>query len=75
MGAYLKQKWMERFPDSQSWVMWDVALVHAFLHPEMAEEMAVLTPPENRQRRVWMYSDIDVEAMQKDYWTTMEYWK
>lgn len=75
MGAYLKQKWMERFPDNKSWVMWDVALVHAFLYPEMAEEVAVLTPPENRQRKVWVYSDIDVDLMQADFWEAMEYWK
>lgn len=75
MGAYLKQKWMERFPENDTWVMWDVALVHAFLDPEMAEEKTVLTPPENVQRKVWMYSDIDFDAMINDYWGNMEYWK
>lgn len=75
MGRYLKQKWMERFPESSSWVMWDVALLQAFLDPEMAEETTVLTPPENLQRKVWMYSDIDAGAMQADYWKAMEHWK
>lgn len=75
MGPYLKQKWIERFSDSDQWVMWDVALVHAFLDPQMAEESTVTTPPENTQRLVWMYSDIDFEAMQNDYWQTMDYWK
>ncbi|PHN01205.1 nucleoside hydrolase [Flavilitoribacter nigricans] len=75
MGAYLKQKWLERFPDNDSWVMWDVALVHAFLDPDMAPETPVRTPPENVQRRIWMYSDLDFSAMQTDYWETMNYWK
>jgi inosine-uridine nucleoside N-ribohydrolase len=75
MGAYLKQKWLERFAKNDTWVMWDVALVHAFLYPEMAEESPVVTPPENTQRKVWMYSDIDFDAMQADYWEAMAYWK
>jgi hypothetical protein len=74
MGAYLKQKWLERFPENNTWIMWDVALVHAFLDPEMAEERPVVTPPENTQRKVWMYADIDFEAMLADYWETMNYW-
>ena len=74
MGAYLKQKWMERFPENDKWVMWDVALLHAFLDPEMAEQQPVLTPPENGKRMVWMYSDIDFDAMYTDYWETMGYW-
>lgn len=74
MGNYLKQKWLERFPDNKTWVMWDVALIHAFLDPEMAEERPVATPPENIPRKVWMYSDIDFVAMQADYWEKMNYW-
>lgn len=75
MGAYLKRKWLERFAENDRWVMWDVALLHAFLDPGMAEEQPVATPPENTQRMIWMYSDIDFNAMQKDYWETMDYWK
>jgi purine nucleosidase len=74
MGAYLKQKWLERFAENDTWVMWDVALVHAFLYPEMATEIVVTTPPENEQRRVWAYTDIDFEAMYADYWENMEFW-
>ncbi|MEL6276739.1 MAG: nucleoside hydrolase, partial [Bacteroidota bacterium] len=71
MGQYLRDKWQERFPDSDSWVMWDVALVQAFLHPEMAIERVVNTPPENKQRQVYMYTDIDFDAMYKDFWACL----
>jgi len=72
MGQYLRDKWQERFPDSDSWVMWDVALVQAFLHPEMAIERPVLTPPENIRRQVYMYADIDYDAMYTDFWDCLE---
>lgn len=75
MGTYLRRKWLERFPESEQWTMWDVALIHAFLAPEMATESVVITPPENVQRRLWMYSDLDFAAMQADYWAHMAYWK
>ena len=68
LGAYLTTKWKERFADFENWVMWDLALVEAMLNPEMARESQTLTPPENRQRKVWVYDWIDVEAMRKDYW-------
>ncbi|MEL6142677.1 MAG: nucleoside hydrolase [Bacteroidota bacterium] len=72
MGQYLRDKWQERFPTSDSWVMWDVALVQAFLHPEMAIERPVTTPPENIRRQVYMYADIDYDAMYADFWSCLE---
>ena len=48
--------------------MWDVALVEAIADPGLATERQVTTPPENVQRRVWMYHSIDVESMKSDFW-------
>lgn len=68
-GDYLQARWADHGgPDAESWTMWDVALVQAFLQPEQAPEIAVLTPPENARRAVWMYTDIDEQAMERDYW-------
>jgi len=72
VGTYLKQKWEERFGDFDSWVMWDVALLQAYLEPSQGAEQMVLTPPENVQRKVWMYTDIKKEAMLQDYWEVLE---
>lgn len=72
LGAYLKNKWLERFPDADQWTMWDVALVQAFLKPEQASEIAVVTPPENARRMVWIYDDIDAAAMERDYWARVK---
>ena len=69
IGAYLKERWLSFAPESKQWIMWDVALLQAFLNPGQATEVEVTTPPENTQRRVWMYTDIDPEAMAEDFWT------
>ncbi len=68
LGAYLTEKWKARFADAPTWVMWDLALIEAILHPEWARERLVTTPPENRKRKVWVYESIDLAEMQGDYW-------
>jgi inosine-uridine nucleoside N-ribohydrolase len=73
LGAYLRARWESHGgPDAQKWTMWDVALLQAFLKPEQASEVSVLTPPENTQRPVWMYEDIDAEAMEADFWARVK---
>ncbi len=67
MGAYLKAAWLRRFPEADSWVMWDGALLQAFLHPAQASQITVMTPPENTARRVFVYNDIDEAAMWADF--------
>ena len=71
LGAHLTAKWKARFADSESWVMWDLALVEAILHPEMATMKQLPTPPENTARTVWVYDSIQVEPMRDDYWKTV----
>ena len=68
LGAYLTRRWNARFETYDTWVMWDLALVEALLRPEFTTEVQVTTPPENTQRQVGVYSDIDAAAMQADYW-------
>ena len=72
IGNYLKERWENHAPDAQRWTMWDVALLQAFLKPEQATEIQVATPPENAHRIVYLYSDIDAEAMQEDFWTRLQ---
>ena len=70
LGQYLTDRWKERFPDNKTWIMWDLALIEALLHPQWATEKRVVTPPENYQRKVWMYRTIEHEKMQDDFWKT-----
>ena len=59
-------------PSSKFWVMWDIAIVEAFVNPEFATLIEVDTPPENFQRKIWVYTNIDPEAMQNDYFLTVK---
>jgi inosine-uridine nucleoside N-ribohydrolase len=68
LGAYLTRRWKARFPDAKTWIMWDVALIEALIHPELAGEEQVVPPPENRQRKIWAYRTIDVDRMRADFW-------
>ncbi len=68
LGAHLTAKWKARFADFKTWVMWDLALVEAVLHPELATMKQCSTPPENTARKVWVYDSIQVQPMRDDYW-------
>lgn len=71
LGRFLTDKWKTKFGESQRWTMWDVALIEAMIRPEFAAESEVMTPPENVQRKVWMYHSIRVDDMFRDYWNAI----
>jgi purine nucleosidase len=54
------------------WIMWDLALVDAYLHPESATEINCKTPPENKQRVIRVYSKINSKWMEADFWKKMQ---
>jgi inosine-uridine nucleoside N-ribohydrolase len=68
LGDYLEQAWRSRFPTNETWIMWDIALIEAMLNPEHATKKMVDTPPENRDRKVHMYTAIDERALIRDFW-------
>lgn len=68
LGQYLTQRWKSRTPTATKWTMWDLAVIQAMIDPSMATEKEVLTPPENVQRKVWMYQTIDADRMRAAYW-------
>jgi len=72
MGAYLRRRWETNATNDQTRIMWDVALLQAFLEPSQGNEIHVATPPENTQRRVWLYDDIDAEGMEMAYWARLQ---
>ncbi len=52
--------------------MASLALIQAILYPEMSSQKQVVTPPENVQRKIHMYTRIDAARMQKDLWQAIE---
>lgn len=71
LGAHLTAKWKARFAEFENWVMWDLALVEALLHPEFASTKKLPTPPENVARTVQLFDSIDEEKMRNDYWSVV----
>ena len=80
----LVHRW-ETFPrtaKSESKVMWDVALIEAYLRPDLATPVVVGAPIvrdaktveqfPNNPRRVTVYEAIDVEGMRVDFWKAID---
>jgi inosine-uridine nucleoside N-ribohydrolase len=69
---YLATRWLTHSPNAKQWIMWDLALIQALANPALAEEGLYNTPPENQQRKIYVYTKIDIEAMKSDWWAMVE---
>jgi purine nucleosidase len=70
---FLSRRWQQHLDASRGErVIWDLALVEALIHPELATEREVRTPPENTGRTVGVYTAIDAAAMRADFFAVME---
>jgi inosine-uridine nucleoside N-ribohydrolase len=65
---YLIARWKKHSPQSETWIFWDLALIQAIAHPEYAIEQKFYTPPENVQRKIHVYTKIDIKKMKADWW-------
>jgi inosine-uridine nucleoside N-ribohydrolase len=52
--------------------MGSLALIQAILYPEMSSQKQVITPPENVQRKIHVYTRIDADRMKKDLWKAIK---
>jgi purine nucleosidase len=68
----LADRWREQNPQDKTRVMWDLALVEAYLLPKHAEVLIVNSPPENKSFTVKIYSKIDSKAMEDDFWKVLK---
>ena len=68
---FLHEKWEQRFPRNETWIMRDVALIEAIINPDLVKSEQVLTPPENLQRTVNVYTALNKEMMLADYWSAV----
>jgi len=64
----LADRWREQNPQDKTRIMWDLALVAAYLLPQHSEMLLVNSPPENKSFTVRIYSKIDQDAFMKDFW-------
>ncbi len=70
--ALLLERWRKHHPEETKHVMWDLALVEAYLHPEFATIKKVKTPPENTKRKVKVYTAIKGEPLINDFWASLK---
>lgn len=68
----LEDRWREQNPQDATRVMWDLALVEAYLKPDLAEIQTVDTPPENGPRKIRAYVNIDEQALAEDFWRVLK---
>jgi len=78
IGSYLVDRWenyerwwTDKDPEKREWVMWDVALLMALAHPDWATKKKFITPPENTQRNIDIYTRIEVEKMNWAFWESI----
>lgn len=63
--------WTKVDPEKKEWVMWDVAIIEALAHPELATIKQLPTPPENTRRTIGVYTDLDSEKMTQSFWNSL----
>lgn len=64
---YLVRRWQDVAPTTRTWIMWDVALIHAIMNPDLVTEKDVWTPDENTRRRVSVYTWLGEEKMRREF--------
>lgn len=68
--------WQRRSnPTKATWVMWDVALIEAIAKPELATAATVNAPPENLNRPISVWVEIDAAGMRDNFWRSFERWR
>ena len=69
---FIVEGWKAEDLKNDSIPMGSLALIQAILHPEMSSQKQIVTPPENVQRKIYVYTRIDAERMKKDLWKSIE---
>ncbi len=68
----LEERWREHNPGDAKRIMWDLALVEAYLKPSLCRLQTVTTPPENKQRPIRVYLNIDEHTLTEDFWQVLK---
>jgi purine nucleosidase len=68
----LADRWREQNPQDKTRVMWDLALVQAYLLPQFSETLLVNSPPENKSFTIRIFSKIDKDALMEDFWRVLK---
>ncbi|MGZ8558967.1 MAG: nucleoside hydrolase [Chitinophagaceae bacterium] len=68
----LEDRWKEQNPQDTIRVMWDLALVEAYLQPVFSKIGIVNPPPENKKRKIKVITAINEEELYADFWNILK---
>jgi inosine-uridine nucleoside N-ribohydrolase len=68
----LENRWREQNPQDATRILWDLALVEAYLNPKISPTLKVMTPPENTPRFIHIYKSIDAKALTDDFYFVLK---
>lgn len=72
LGHFLQKRWKDHIDGGRrSRVLWDLALIGAFINPEMASVQAITTSRDSGNRSITFYDTIDADAMYDDFYKTL----
>ncbi len=68
----LEDRWSEHFSTSNERIMWDLALVEAYIRADFCRTQTVQTPPENTKRGIKIFSEFNATKAQADFWKMLK---
>jgi purine nucleosidase len=70
--SFIIDRWPGKSPGREEVSIPDVALVEAVLKPDYAKEEQTNTPPENKNRQIFVFTSINKEFMKIDFWKAIK---
>jgi inosine-uridine nucleoside N-ribohydrolase len=67
LAKILSTRW-DHVLAKEDWIMWDLALVEAYLNPDVAEIEICPAPPENGRRPVHVYTSVNAPEIKAAFW-------
>ena len=72
LGQFLLKRWDEHLDGSRkSRILWDLALISAFIDSDMAHITKVRTSRDRGNREIQFYDSIDAQAIYEDFYQTL----
>ena len=68
----LVNRWESMYPDNEQWIMRDIAIIEAIIHPDLATVREIYGPDENAQRKVHVYTRINEKSMKRDFFKSIK---
>jgi inosine-uridine nucleoside N-ribohydrolase len=72
LGKHLQRRWVDHIDSARrSRVLWDLALVAAYINPELAKTERINTSRDSGNRPITFYKSIDADAIYQDFYQTL----